>query len=70
MRKFNYKKFAEAIESKRMRKDTCEKIGEDIGLSKATVSRVLKGNSKILIDTALKMADWADIDLNNFIDNE
>lgn len=65
--KFNHVRFANEIQSRFHYKDTLQKVGAEIGISKATLSRVLKG-SNCEIGTILKICEWLRLPITHFID--
>jgi DNA-binding XRE family transcriptional regulator len=58
--------FAEAFKATLVYGDSLEKIGKQIGVSRATLWRASKGDSVDLL-TAIRMAEYAHLDLHDYI---
>ncbi len=63
--KFNVKSFSESFKSRLKFGDSIRGVSKKIGVSHNTLYRAFNGNM-IELESALRMARYADIDINDF----
>jgi len=65
MTQFDFKEFSRCFSNCLSYSDSFRKIGKKIGVSAPTLSRLSKGKTVDLV-TAIRVADWMGVDINQF----